>query len=134
MRLSIEPMIARPDMPLRTFAEAVELVRKAAHPGVTLTYDTGHLTAMGDPLLESFVEAYSDISVVQLADMPGRVEVGGGEIDFAPILAHAIRCGYAGLIDLEHDWTNPGANGERQGLERLAATDAAARRLAGAIG
>lgn len=51
----------------------------------------GHLTRMGDPLLATYVEAYDDIHGLQLADMPGRVEVGAGEIDFVPLLAHALR-------------------------------------------
>ena len=130
MALAIEPMVNLPDMLLRSFAEGVELVRAAAHPSIKLIFDTGHLTRMGDPILSSYVEAYDDIHSLQLADMPGRVEVGAGEIDFVPLLAHALRRGYRGLVDLEHDWLEPGEAAERRAIDRLSAIDARARRLA----
>jgi hydroxypyruvate isomerase len=119
-----------PDMLLRSFAEGVELVRAAAHPGIKLIFDTGHVTHMGDSLLPTYVAAYDDICLLQLADMPGRIEVGGGEIDFVPLLTHAIRRGYRGFVDLEHDWSQPGATGERRGIEKLAMIDARARQSA----
>lgn len=128
--LAIEPMVNLPDMLLRNFAEGVQLVRAAAHPAIKLIFDTGHLTRMGDPLLSSYVEAYDDIHGLQLADMPGRVEVGAGEIDFVPLLAHALRRGYRGLVDLEHDWLEPGEAAERRAIDRLSAIDARARHLA----
>ena len=123
-------MVSLPDMLLRTFSEAVEMVRAAAHPAIKLVFDTGHLYRMGDPLLSSYVEAYEDIHVLQLADMPGRVEVGAGEIDFIPLLTHAVRRGYRGLVDLEHDWLEPGLSGERRAIDRLRAIDIQASRLA----
>jgi hydroxypyruvate isomerase len=128
--LAIEPMILLPDMLLRTFSEGVDLVRAASHPSIKLIFDTGHVTQMGDPLLPTYVAAYDDICLLQLADMPGRVEVGAGEIDFVPLLAAAIWQGYTGLVDLEHDWVKPGEAGERNGIEKLTEIDAAARRRA----
>lgn len=125
--LGIEPMISLPGMLLGTFAEGVELVRTVNHPAVKLIFDTGHVTAMGEPLTATYIAAYDDICRLQLADMPGRIEPGSGEIDFVPLLAHAIRRGYSGLVDLEHDWAAPGEDAERRGIEQLAAIDAAAR-------
>jgi hydroxypyruvate isomerase len=126
--LGIEPMIAFPDMLLRTFAEGVEFVRTVNHPAVRLIFDTGHVTEMGDPLHSTFADAYDEICLLQLADMPGRVEPGAGEINFVPLLAEAIRRRYSGFVDLEHGWFTPGETGERRGIERLAAIDAEARR------
>jgi hydroxypyruvate isomerase len=128
--LAVEPMVDLPDMLLTSFAEGVELVRAAAHPGIRLIFDTGHVTAMGDSLLPTYIESFDDICILQLADMPGRVEIGGGKIDFVPLLAYAIRRGYSGLVDLEHDWSAPGEAGEILGIEKLKAIDAAARRAA----
>jgi hydroxypyruvate isomerase len=132
LMLGIEPMIKLPDMLLRTFDEGVAMVDEAAHPAIKLVFDVAHVTSMGDPLLETYVNSYDDIAVLQLGDMPGRVEVGAGEIDFVPLLAHAIHRGYAGLVDLEHYWSNPGPACERRGLEMLAEIDAAAARHAAA--
>lgn len=123
----VEPIKGLPGTILRSFAEAVQLVRETAHPNVKLIFDSGHVYDMGEPILETYVEAYDEIGVLQLADMPGRVEVGGGEIDFVPLLAHALSRGYAGLVELEHDWTEPGREGERRSIDRLRAIDAQAR-------
>jgi hydroxypyruvate isomerase len=128
--LAVEPMILLPDMLLRTFSEGVDLIRAASHPAIKLIFDTGHVTQMGDPLLSTYEAAYDDICLLQLADMPGRVEVGGGKIDFVPLLAAAISRGYTGLVDLEHDWVTPGEAGERSGIETLAQIDAKARQRA----
>lgn len=117
--LAIEPIGGFPGMLLGSFAEAVDLIRQVNHPNVKLIFDTGHLTVMGDPLLESYVNAFPDIAVLQLADMPDRVEPGAGTIDFAPILAHAIAQGYTGLVELEHQWSTPGRDAEERGLEAL---------------
>jgi hydroxypyruvate isomerase len=129
--LAIEPMIEAPDMLLRTFAEGVDLVREISHPHVKLIFDTGHLTRMGDPLVESYIEAYDDIALLQLADMPGRVEPGAGTLSLVEILAHALRRGYRGLVDLEHGWSRPGEEAESRGLELLHRMDVDARKRAG---
>lgn len=125
--LAIEPISEFPGMLLGSFADAVDLVREARHPGVKLIFDTGHVTALGDPLLDSYVEAYDDIAILQLADMPGRVEVGAGELDCVAILGHAISKRYEGLVELEHQWSEPGPDGASRGLERLRAVEAQAR-------
>lgn len=127
MVLVVEPI---PGMLLRTFAEGAEYVRALNHPAIRLIFDTGHVTTTGEPLMASYVEAYDDVALLQIADMPGRVESGAGTLDLASVLAHAIRRGYRGLVDLEHDWAEPGLESERRGLQRLAELDAAAQRIA----
>lgn len=130
--LVIEPIVGLPGMYLKNFADGVELIREAGHPNVKLIFDTGHVFNGGEPILETFVDAYDDIGLVQLADMPGRVQMGGGEIDFVPLLTHALLKGYSGLVELEHDWTEPGLEGERRGIDALRAIDAEVRSRAGA--
>jgi hydroxypyruvate isomerase len=125
--LVIEPIVVIPGMLLANFADGVELVLSANHPGIKLIFDTGHVNVSKEPLLKTYAEAYDDIAVLQLADMPGRVEPGAGDIDFASILAHAIRKGYSGLVELEYGWTEPGPQSERRGLEALRALDAQAQ-------
>ena len=128
--LAIEPMIAIPDMLLKTFAAGVDLVRSCNHPGIKLIFDTGHLVDMREPVLESFVAAYDDIGLLQLADMPGRIEPGKGELDFVSLLAHAIQRGYSGLVDLEHDWLSHDRDAEQAGIATLARLDSEARAVA----
>ena len=56
--------------------------------------------------------------------------IRAGEIDFVPLLAHAMSRGYRGLVDLEHDWLEPGEAAERRAIDKLNAIDALARRRA----
>lgn len=119
IRLAIEPIGGVPGQLLKSFAEAVDLVDKIAHPGVKLIFDTGHIAAFAEPILQSYIEAYDQIAVLQLADMPNRVEMGAGDIDFVPILSHAVSRGYRGLIELEYHWSNPDIESEMRGLEML---------------
>jgi hydroxypyruvate isomerase len=121
--LAIEPLGNVPGQLLGNFTEAADFVREVDHPGVRLIFDTGHVAASGEPTLESFVEAYDQIALLQLADMPGRVEIGAGNIDFVPILSHAVAQGYEGLVELEYSWSRPGFESERRGLEALIRLD-----------
>jgi hydroxypyruvate isomerase len=125
--LGIEPMVAIPNSLLQSFAAGVELVRRCNHPAVKLIFDTGHLVDMRENVVPTFREAYDNICLLQLADMPGRVEPGQGDVDFVQLLAHAIHRGYSGLVDLEHDWRSHGQNAERAGIETLAMLDSKAR-------
>ena len=63
------------------------------------------------------------IAVVQLADLPGRVEPGGGSLDFADLLSALKRHDYKGPVELEHVHSAPGEVGERASLLRLAMLD-----------
>lgn len=130
--LAIEPIGGLPRMLLRSFDEAIDLVRQAAHPGVKLMFDTAHVTAMGANLVESYVEAFDDIAVLQLSDMPGFVEPGAGELDMVGLLGNAIAKGFSGLVELECFWSEPGAEGERLGLDRLREVDSRATAWASA--
>lgn len=128
--VGIEPMIDLPNMLLRHVADAYELIQEVDHPAVKLIFDTGHVQVMDGEILEPFVNFYDSVAVLQLADQPGRVEPGAGKIDLSPLLAHAILSDFRGLVELEHGWSLPGAEGEASGLERLWSVDQAARRIA----
>lgn len=125
--IGIEPMIALPGMFLPNFAEAYDIVRTVDHPGVKLIFDTGHLWSMGDPIMASFTNCFDGICTIQLADQPGRHEPGSGEIDFVPLLAHAMRMGFEGLVELEHGWATPGRESEEAGYRRIKEFDRLAR-------
>jgi hydroxypyruvate isomerase len=125
--VGVEPMVAIPNSLLSNFASGVDLVRACNHPAVKLIFDTGHVVDMRETVIQTFREAYDDICLLQLADMPGRVEPGQGEVDFVPLLAHAIYRGYSGLVDLEHDWRSHNQNAERAGIDNLVILDNKAR-------
>jgi len=108
---------------LHHLADAAEVVRAVASPSVRLVFDTAHVAAMdGDP--NSVLDSVWDlVEVVQIADVPGRVEIGGGGLALESFILDVIRRGYGGLIELEHRWSAPGPTFETSYLKYLASLD-----------
>jgi hydroxypyruvate isomerase len=112
-----------PDMLLHHMPDALAVVRAVDHPAVRLIFDTAHVQAMDGDLLFHLEQAWDRIEIVQLADNPGRLEPGSGEIDFGSILRFLSRRGYAGLVELEYGWQAPGLQSEQRGLATLRKLD-----------
>ena len=121
MTLSIEAVDANrlPQMLLHRTADALEVVRDAAHPAVRLIFDTAHVRAMDGDVLAAMDRAWDHIELIQLADYPGRVEPGQGELDFEQILDEIQARGFAGPVELEHMWAVGGIEAERRYLSWL---------------
>lgn len=121
MVLCIEAVNARrlPQMLLHHFAEAIEVVRRADHSAVRLIFDTAHTQAMDGDILGAMDAAWDLIEVIQLADHPGRLEPGAGELNFVRIITEIDRRGFAGPVELEHGWSQPGANLQQAYLDWL---------------
>ncbi|QHE83484.1 TIM barrel protein [Hydrogenophaga sp. BPS33] len=115
-----------PGMLLHHLPDALAVLRAVDHPAVRLIFDTAHVQAMDGDLLAQLDAAWKHIEIVQLADCPGRLEPGTGQVDFAGVLQTLARRGYQGLVELEHGWAQPGADSERRGLDSLRRLDEAA--------
>lgn len=116
-----------PGMLLHHLPDALRVVQAVDHPAVRLIFDTAHVQAMDGDLLRHLEQAWDHLAIVQLADHPGRLEPGTGEVDFPAILRFLVRHGYQGLVELEHGWAQPGLANEQRGLDFLRRLDAAAR-------
>ncbi len=115
-----------PGMLLHHMPDALAVVRAVDHPAVRLIFDTAHVQAMDGDVLHPMEQAWDHIEIVQLADCPGRLEPGTGQVDFAGVLQRLARGGYQGLVELEHGWAQPGVESEQRGLDTLRRLDAAA--------
>ncbi|HSV80534.1 MAG TPA: TIM barrel protein [Ramlibacter sp.] len=115
-----------PGMLLQHMPDAVAVARAVDHPAVRLIFDTSHVQVMDGDLLFHLEQAWDSIAIVQLADNPGRLEPGTGEIHFESVLRFLARRGYRGLVELEHGWQEAGPESERRGLANLRRLDAAA--------
>ncbi|MGZ5906085.1 MAG: TIM barrel protein [Reyranella sp.] len=115
-----------PDMLLHHIGDAHEIVRAVDSPSVRLIFDTAHIQAMDGDLLANLEATWNSIAIVQLADTPGRLEPGTGEVDFAGVLGLLKRRGFAGLVELEFGWSTPSLEAEQAGLEWLRQLDATA--------
>jgi hydroxypyruvate isomerase len=115
----------RPDLLLNFVADAHDVVRTLDAPSVRLMYDTGHVQSMEGDVIRRMEECWDAIDLIQVANQPGRSEMNVGELNFVSILRAIKRLGYAGLIELEHDWAAPSRDSERRGIEALREIDAA---------
>lgn len=106
-------------MLLHHLDEAIQVVRDAAHPAVRLIFDTAHTQAMDGDILGNLDRAWDHIELIQLADHPGRVEPGHGELNFVRIVDEIRNRGFTGPVELEHMWSNGGAEAERRYLSWL---------------
>ena len=106
MMLCVEAVNAQrlPNMLLHHLADAVDVVRGAGHPAVRLIFDTAHVQAMDGDILGNMDAAWDLIELIQLADHPGRVEPGAGELNFVRIIDEIEARGFKGPVELEHGW------------------------------
>lgn len=119
--LLVEPVAAAylPGFLIDRQADAVGLVRAVDSPAVRLLFDTGHVRTSEGEVLENLKACWNLVGGLQLADTPGRRDVGAGEIDWPPILRWLRDQGYQGLIELEHEAQDEGAAGEQRLIQRL---------------
>ncbi|HKT13834.1 MAG TPA: TIM barrel protein [Allosphingosinicella sp.] len=108
MVLCVEAVNAQrlPNMLLHHLADAVDVVRGAGHPAVRLIFDTAHVQAMDGDILGNMDAAWDLIELIQLADHPGRVEPGAGELNFVRIIDEIEQRGFKGPVELEHGWAS----------------------------
>ena len=101
--------------------EALALIERIDHPHVLLDFDVGHVALHGDDVIRALEVCRGRIGVIQIADVPGRIEPGGGTLDWPTIFQAIADTGYSGLIELELEPSGRGAAGEQLLLDRLGA-------------
>ncbi|MGF7149152.1 hydroxypyruvate isomerase [Sphingomonas zeicaulis] len=109
-----------PGLLIERLSHALIVVRAADHPFVRIDLDLGHVALHGEDPVAAIAAAGALIAMVQIADVPGRVEPGAGTLDWHAIFAALGEAGFAGLAELELEPAAPGAAGERAMLARLA--------------
>jgi hydroxypyruvate isomerase len=112
-----------PNLLLHHIGDARDMVRAIGSPAVRLIFDTGHVQAMDGDLLAHLDACWDATAIIQIADNPGRLEPGSGEINFATILGYLYRRGFGGLVELEHHWSQSSREVERRGIEYLRRLD-----------
>lgn len=117
----IEPVSGAPRYPLRTAADAVEVIDRVRRPNLALLADLYHLHVNGDDIDAVIAQHAARIGHVQIADAPGRNEPGTGELDLPGYLAKLADAGYAGRVGLEYKPS--GASADSFGWLSSAATE-----------
>lgn len=126
--LLVEPVAAAwiPGLFVGTLAEAAAIVRAVDMPSVRLMFDIGHvaLAGEGDDMPGVLAAHWDLVGGIQAADMPGRIDLGAGELDWPAILGWIAARGWPGLAEIEHEPLDPSIEGERRLVERLARIEA----------
>ncbi len=87
-----------------------EIVRRVERPNVLFQYDYYHLQIMEGNLISTVRENVGLIGHVQVADVPGRLEPGTGEINYPNVLRALDATDYTGYVGLEHGISSPDAD------------------------
>lgn len=122
MILCVEAIDAKlaPTILLHHLADAIDVVRGAGHPAVRLIFDTAHIQAMDGDILGNMDRTWDLIEIIQLADNPGRIEPGAGELNFTRIIDEIEQRGFKGPVELEHVWEVASAERQEHYLQWLA--------------
>ncbi|MBX6772411.1 MAG: TIM barrel protein [Chloroflexi bacterium] len=83
-------------------AEGIALIDAVGLPNVRFQHDFYHLQVMEGNLIETFRANVARIGHIQVADAPGRVMPGLGEINLVNVLRAVEESGYTGYIGLEY--------------------------------
>src|SRR5262249_28487627 len=102
VRLAFEP---GPGVFIDTMDKVKELFERVNHPAFCLRLGSGHLTCMGEPIVENIRRWKDVLWNVHIEDMRRGVHehlmFGEGEIDFPPVLAALKEIGYTGGVHVE---------------------------------
>jgi hydroxypyruvate isomerase len=86
---------------LTEISEALEIVRATAHPQVRLLYDLYHEQIAAGNLIKKLEESIPYLSLVHVADVPGRHEPGTGEINYQNIFRKLVELNFTGMAAME---------------------------------
>ena len=86
-------------------AQAVGFVESVGRENVKVQHDLYHMQRMEGNLVANLREHVGIIGHVQIADSPGRGELGTGEIRYPYVLAVLEDLGYSGYVGLEYNPT-----------------------------
>lgn len=93
--------VDHPGTPFAKAAETLELVSSINSPGLLMNLDLYHAQIGEGNLTELAQRCLPWIGEIQVADVPGRMEPGTGEINYPFIAKKLNEFGYRGVIGLE---------------------------------
>ena len=123
----MEPLSDRPELFLRTSAQAYEIARAVDSPACKILYDIYHMQRNEGNLIHHIDLAWAEIAYFQIGDVPGRNEPTTGEINYTNVLGHIHgrmrKEGRDFVFGMEHGNAHPGADGERRLIEAYVEVD-----------
>jgi hydroxypyruvate isomerase len=105
--IALEPLSVNPNQPRRALDRCIEafpVMKDVNHPNVKICFDLYHLQRTEGNLVVNLRNGLQDklIKIVQIGDVPGRLEPGTGEINYPFIFKELRRLNWTGYVDTEH--------------------------------
>lgn len=94
-------LVDHPGTPFGLAADTMALVEAVNHPNMRMNLDLYHAQIGEGNLTELVRAALPWIGEIQIADVPGRMEPGTGEINYRRIADELESLGYTGVIGME---------------------------------
>ena len=96
--------VEAPTISIKTAVAAFDVVEAAAHPNVRVDFDIYHLQMSEGNIINNLKLGLQKglIRLVQIGDVPGRLEPGTGETNYHNIYKVLREMKYAGYVDSEH--------------------------------
>jgi hydroxypyruvate isomerase len=94
-------LVDHPGTPFGLASETLGLVSEIDSPNLRLNLDLYHAQIGEGNLTELVRQSFDYIGEIQVADVPGRMEPGTGEINYARVAAELKTLGYQGVVGLE---------------------------------
>ena len=94
-------LVDHPRTPFALAKDVIKLVKSVNKPNLRMNFDLYHAQIGEGNLIELLEEALPIIGEVQVADVPGRMEPGTGEINYPNISKALTKMGYTGVVGLE---------------------------------
>jgi hydroxypyruvate isomerase len=98
----VNSVVDHPGMFLDNTREGLAIVAAVNAPNLRLLYDIYHSATMGEDPDTLFGEQAARVGYVQVADSPGRSNLGSGGIDWPRYMRLLDAIGYRGAIGLEY--------------------------------
>lgn len=98
---NLNTALDHPGVPFARAQDTLALVSSINRPGLRLNLDLYHAQIGEGHLIELCRQAMPWIGEIQVADVPGRMEPGTGEISYPAIARALAAMGYSGVIGME---------------------------------
>jgi len=98
---NLNTAVDHPGTPFARAEDTLALVSAVDSPGLRLNLDLYHAQIGEGNLIELLRRALPWVGEIQVADVPGRLEPGTGEIRWPAIAAELRTLGYEGVVGLE---------------------------------
>lgn len=121
LTIGLEPVSSRrvPSALVQNSDEAGAIIDAVGHPSLGLVLDSCHVSLAGADMAEHLTRYAPILIGVQIADMPGRVEPGAGQLDMKGMADALVAIGWNGLVEAEFFSSRGGRDGEAAALRAL---------------